>query len=74
MRWDRKLTVFAAGAVLLVALLAAGLLFLTVNRMGNVSERIAGAAGAGAAFLTAAGAGAAGAAVTVTPFCLIRAN
>ena len=51
MRWDRKLTVFAAGAVLLVALLAAGLLFLTANRMGNVSERIAGAAEEGYADL-----------------------
>ena len=51
MRWDRKLAAFALAATLLLAALAGGLIFLTHLSMGNVTERIAGAAEEGFASL-----------------------
>ena len=44
MRWDRKLTVFAVLAVILAALAAGLLLWMTQMRIAHASERIEGAA------------------------------
>ncbi len=53
MRWDRKLTRFAAAAVILIAVLAAVLLFFTYAGMNRVTERIAGEAEEGFRSMTA---------------------